>query len=107
MGEGDDASAESGKAKALARVQGFVRRYVAKGPYGLYSEASQVALTIDGLTENLAVHGKMYCPCAPIEKAKAAGHELVCPCTPHHEDIARQGHCDCALFAKRDPSTEP
>jgi ferredoxin-thioredoxin reductase catalytic subunit len=24
---------------------------------------------------------------------------MVCPCTPHHADIARQGYCDCALFA--------
>jgi ferredoxin-thioredoxin reductase catalytic subunit len=41
----------------------------------------------------------MYCPCAPVEESKAKGAEMVCPCTPHHADIARQGYCDCALFA--------
>jgi len=100
MGDGEGTP---GKTKALERVEAFVRRYVTRGPYGLYPEPGQVAVTIAGLAENLAVHGKMYCPCVPIEQAKAAGHELVCPCTPHHADIARQGHCDCALFAKRPP----
>ena len=88
--------------RAGERVRGFVHRYVTKGPYGLYQEAEVVARTIEGLSYNLAEHGKMYCPCVPIEKAVAAGNELVCPCTPHHDDIARQGHCDCALFAKRE-----
>ena len=91
-----------GKARALERVERFVRRYVTKGPYGLYAEPEVVSRTVDGLAHNLAVHGKMYCPCAPIERAIAAGHDLVCPCAPHHDDIARQGHCDCALFARRE-----
>jgi ferredoxin-thioredoxin reductase catalytic subunit len=41
----------------------------------------------------------MYCPCAPVEASKEKGSDMVCPCTPHHADIARQGYCDCALFA--------
>lgn len=94
-----------GKAASLQRVQAFVRRYVTKGKYGLYPEPEQVAKTVDGLAHNLAVYGKMYCPCAPIDQAIAAGHDLVCPCVPHHEDIARQGHCDCALFATKSQSS--
>jgi len=89
--------------RAEERVRGFVRKYVTKGPYGLYQEPEVVERTIEGLAYNLASHGKMYCPCVPVEKALAAGNDLVCPCKPHHEDIARQGHCDCALFAKRAP----
>ncbi len=94
-----------GKAAALERVEKFVRRYVTRGPYGLYPEPEQVAKTVDGLAHNLALHGKMYCPCAPLDRAIAAGHDLVCPCVPHHDDIARQGHCDCALFATKSQSS--
>jgi ferredoxin-thioredoxin reductase catalytic subunit len=59
---------------------------------------------VQGLADNLLAHGKMYCPCAPVESSKAKGQEMVCPCAPHHDDIARQGYCDCALFATKDPN---
>ena len=77
----------------------FVATYVAKGRYALYPEADVVENVIVGLAQNLDDHGKMYCPCAPVEESKARGREMVCPCTPHHADIERQGYCDCALFA--------
>lgn len=92
----------SDRALALARVRKFVATYVAKGPYGLYPEHEVVENVIQGLTDNLVEHGRMYCPCAPIEDSKTKGAAMVCPCTPHHADIARQGYCDCALFASRD-----
>jgi len=87
---------------ALAKVRKFVESYVRKGPYGLYPEREVVENVIDGLADHLDAHGKMYCPCAPIEESLARGSEMVCPCTPHRADIARQGYCDCALFASHD-----
>lgn len=87
--------------ETLAKVRRFVDSYVRKGPYGLYPRSAVVDNVVTGLADNLEQHGKMYCPCAPLEAAKARGNELVCPCAPHHADIARQGTCDCALFASR------
>ncbi len=87
---------------ALARVRKFVQTYVAKGAYELYPEPEVVENVVRGLAENLVVHGRMYCPCAEVESSKAQGSAMVCPCTPHHADIARQGYCDCALFAAPD-----
>ena len=89
------------KAAALDRVRKFVATYVTKGKYGLYPEPAVVENVVQGLAENLVAHGRMYCPCASVEDSKAKGSQMVCPCTPHHEDIARQGYCDCALFASR------
>lgn len=86
----------------VAKVRKFVETYVAKGKYTLYPEEATVENVVQGLAENLDAHGKMYCPCAPVEESKARGHDMVCPCTPHHTDIARQGYCDCALFASND-----
>lgn len=87
------------KAAALARVRKFVGTYVAKGKYELYPEADVVENVVQGLAENLVAHGRMYCPCADVEDSKTKGSHMVCPCTPHHADIERQGYCDCALFA--------
>ncbi len=95
-GEGHD---DDERGKALRRVRRFVATYVAKGPYELYPQAEVVENVVQGLADNLVAHGRMYCPCAPVEESKAKGSEMVCPCTPHHADIARQGYCDCALFA--------
>jgi ferredoxin-thioredoxin reductase catalytic chain len=85
--------------KALLKVRKFVETYVRKGAYTLYPDEAVVENVITGLAENLELHGKMYCPCAPVEESKGKGSEMVCPCTPHHADIERQGYCDCALFA--------
>jgi ferredoxin-thioredoxin reductase catalytic subunit len=85
--------------KTIAKVRKFVDSYATKGPYTLYPEAAVVDNVVIGLADNLEQHGKMYCPCAPVEESKTKGHDMVCPCTPHDADIARQGYCDCALFA--------
>jgi len=86
-------------AKTIAKVRKFVESYARKGPYGLYPNVEIVDNLVVGLADNLEAHGKMYCPCAPIDDSKQKGNDMVCPCTPHHADIARQGYCDCALFA--------
>ena len=93
---------EPRKTAALARVRRFVATYVAKGKYGLYPEPAVVENVVQGLAANLVAHGRMYCPCADVEDSREKGSAMVCPCTPHHDDIARQGYCDCALFASRD-----
>ena len=85
--------------KTIAKVRKFVETYVRKGPYALYPNDEVVENVIVGLADNVEQHGKMYCPCAPVDESKQKKNEMVCPCTPHHADIARQGYCDCALFA--------
>ncbi len=91
----DDARREA----ALRRARKFVSTYVEKGPYELYPEPEVVENVVQGLADNLVAHGRMYCPCAPVEESKTKGNDMVCPCKPHPADIARQGYCDCALFA--------
>lgn len=97
-----DVSAEDKREIALRRVRKFVGTYVEKGKYELYPEPEVVENVVQGLADNLVVHGRMYCPCAPVEESKTKGSDMVCPCKPHHADIARQGYCDCALFAGSD-----
>lgn len=100
--DGRDGEESDPRAKALLRVRKFVDTYVTKGKYDLYPEPAVVENVVQGLADNLVAHGRMYCPCADVEDSKTKGSAMVCPCTPHHEDIARQGYCDCALFADRE-----
>lgn len=93
---------EQPREAAERRVRRFVTTYVAKGKYELYPEPAVVENVVQGLTDNLVRHGRMYCPCADVEDSKSKGSDMVCPCKPHHADIARQGYCDCALFASGD-----
>lgn len=95
----DDANKPDPREVALRRVRKFVETYVAKGKYELYPEPAVVENVVQGLADNLVAHGRMYCPCADVETSKTQGSAMVCPCTPHHADIERQGYCDCALFA--------
>lgn len=98
----DERSSDEGgeeRDAALRRVRKFVATYVEKGKYELYPEPEVVENVIRGLADNLVAHGRMYCPCADVETSKQKGSDMVCPCKPHHADIARQGYCDCALFA--------
>jgi ferredoxin-thioredoxin reductase catalytic subunit len=101
-GVSDERAPEDPKEAALRKVRRFVETYTAKGKYGLYPVEGVVENVVEGLAENLVAHGRMYCPCADVEDSKTKGSAMVCPCTPHHEDITRQGYCDCALFASRD-----
>lgn len=98
----DDAHDRDAREAALRRVRKFVQTYTTKGDYDLYPEPEVVENVVQGLADNLVAHGRMYCPCADVEESKAKGSQMVCPCVPHHADIARQGYCDCALFASRD-----
>lgn len=98
----DSHSADARREAALRRVRKFVETYTTKGKYALYPERDVVENVVQGLADNLLGHGRMYCPCADVEESKTKGSQMVCPCTPHHADIERQGYCDCALFASRD-----
>ncbi len=89
--------------RALRRVAQVRRDLRREGQVRALSRSREVVENVvQGLADNLVAHGRMYCPCAPVEESKAKGSDMVCPCKPHHADIARQGYCDCALFASRD-----
>ncbi|MCB0218342.1 MAG: ferredoxin:thioredoxin reductase [Chrysiogenetes bacterium] len=88
--------------QALAQVTRMAEAYVARGPYVFYPDEVRVRNILKGLAKNKEKHGLAYCPCQSEEEVLACGRRWVCPCTPHGEDIARQGYCDCALFASEE-----
>ena len=100
---------DPGPDTARQQVERMVRRYAARGPYCLSSDQVTVAHVIAGLTRNLRVHGRTYCPCREVTGDPARDRANLCPCPQHREDIARDGSCECGLFARREdaPAGQP
>jgi ferredoxin-thioredoxin reductase catalytic chain len=88
--------------RARARVEGMVRRYVARGPYYLNPDPVTVEHVLAGLTRNLLRHGRAYCPCREVSGEPARDRLNICPCPQHRADIARDGVCECGIFASAD-----
>jgi ferredoxin-thioredoxin reductase catalytic subunit len=85
--------------RARARVEQIVRRYVARGPYCLNPDPVTVEHVLFGLTRNLLTHGRAYCPCREVTGEPARDRVNLCPCPQHPADIARDGVCECGIFA--------
>ena len=88
--------------KARERVERMVHGYVARGPYCLNPDATTVEHVLAGLTRNLFQHGRWYCPCREVTGDAERDRANICPCPQHQADIARDGVCECAIFANKE-----
>jgi ferredoxin-thioredoxin reductase catalytic chain len=98
MGEDRDHGFEC----AFSQVRRRAERYAGRGPYFLFPDEVVVRNVLVGMARNLLEHGKAYCPCREVTGDEEADRANVCPCRSHHEDIARDGHCECRLFVSED-----
>ena len=83
---------------ARNRVERMVERYVSRGRYRLNPDAATVEHVLTGLARNLLRHGRWYCPCREVAADPRRGRVNICPCPQHHDDIAREGVCECGIF---------
>jgi len=88
--------------QALAAVARRVRRYAERGPYELFPDEVVVRNVLAKMARNLLEHGKAYCPCREVTGEREVDRANVCPCRSHHEDIARDGYCECRLFVSQE-----
>jgi ferredoxin-thioredoxin reductase catalytic subunit len=87
---------------ARRRVERMVSRYIDRGRYVLNSDPVTVEHVTTGLARNLVVHGRWYCPCREVLGDPHKDRSNICPCPQHHADIARDGVCECGLFASEE-----
>ena len=80
----------------------MVHRYVAQGRYALNPDAVAVEHVLAGLTRNLGQHGRWYCPCREVTGDPERDRANICPCPQHHDDIARDGVCECGIFVSHE-----
>jgi ferredoxin-thioredoxin reductase catalytic subunit len=87
--------------EARARVERMVARYLARARYVLNPDPVTVEHVTVGLARNLLRHGRWYCPCREVTGDSERDRKNICPCPQHHNDIARDGVCECGIFARR------
>ena len=90
---------------ARERVERMVRRQVARGPYALNPDPATVEHVLAGLARNLTQHGRWYCPCREVTGDPERDRANICPCPQRHDDIARDGVCECGIFVSREHAT--
>jgi len=76
----------------------MVTRYLRGGRYRLNPDPVTVEHVMAGLARNLLRHGRWYCPCREVTGEAERDRGNVCPCPQHHDDIARDGVCECGIF---------
>lgn len=89
-------------AEALNKVTERVTHYARRGPYELFPDAVVVRNLLAKMARNLVAYGKAYCPCREVTGHVRVDRLNICPCRSHHEDIARDGHCECRLFVNEE-----
>jgi ferredoxin-thioredoxin reductase catalytic subunit len=88
--------------EARARVERMVERYVGRGRYCLNPDPVTVEHVEAGLARNLVQYGHWYCPCRDVTGDAEQDRKNICPCPQHHDDIARDGVCECGIFVSRE-----
>ncbi len=76
--------------------------YLADKDFGYYPDEETVAATLRGLCAREREKGKPYCTCCFLTGNSEIDDRNVCPCEKLEEQIRRDGHCHCRLFAVKD-----
>jgi ferredoxin-thioredoxin reductase catalytic chain len=92
-------SARTDEERIRTSVTRMVNEYAKRSPFFLNPDSVVVKNIIDGLTRNKMKYGYAYCPCREVTSVPEKDKDNICPCQTHKEDIARQGTCECGLFA--------
>jgi len=77
--------------------------------YEEYAKSNNFSLNLDKkIVENIVKAlldrekklGARYCPCRRVTGDKEEDKKIICPCIYHKDEIEKDGHCHCNLFAK-------
>ena len=82
--------------KNLDRVQKIAQ----DNGYILNPDEERLKKVVGLMTMNHNEFGKYYCPCKqshPLDPGK----DVLCPCEPWEDEIAKEGNCFCKLFYKK------
>lgn len=92
--------------KVRVSVMRMVTRYAERGPYRLNPDRVVVDNIIAGLVKNKIRYGYAYCPCREVSGIPRRDKDNICPCRSRHEDIARDGTCECGLYVSTNPPAQ-
>ena len=78
------------------------KEYAESAGYMLNPDGKVVNIVALGLLNNEKKYGKQYCPCRRVKGNAEEDAKIICPCIYHQEEIAKDGHCHCRLFVKKE-----
>jgi len=96
---------ELGSTTGVEKIIEEAEKYAKEKGFKLNPNEQIVINIVKGLLTNEEKYGFRYCPCRRVSGKKEEDQAKICPCAWHQEEIEKQGHCLCGLFAK--PRSEP
>ena len=84
--------------KTVEQTRQFAAMVAAKQGWVLNPDEEFVQSLAEGLTTNWNRYGYYLCPCRDTDGSREADVKVLCPCAFSWEDIAKEGHCFCALY---------
>jgi len=100
-GEIREEKGESEEKKRIGEVIQWYEDYAKKNGFRLNPDRAAVERLVKGLLANEEKYGARYCPCRRITGNLEEDRLKICPCKWHKEEIEKDGHCYCGLFAKK------
>ncbi|MEI6842828.1 MAG: ferredoxin-thioredoxin reductase catalytic domain-containing protein [Methanomicrobiales archaeon] len=89
----------------IEKITTWAHRYAEKNGWVLNPEEVERNGILKGLAVNRLKFGKQYCPCRIRSGDPETDKKIICPCTYHRDEIAKDGNCHCRLFFGKDTTT--
>jgi len=91
---------KGGENEKIEEIIEWYEDYAKKNGFRLSPDRATVERLIKGMLENEKKYGARYCPCRRVAGNIEEDRPKICPCQWHKEEIEKDGHCFCGLFAK-------
>jgi len=99
-GEVREEKAENKEEKEIEEIIQWYEDYAKKNGFRLNPDRATVVRLVKGLLANEKKYGSRYCPCRRVTGNIEDDRPKICPCKWHREEIEKDGHCYCGLFAR-------
>ena len=91
---------ENEEKEGIEEVIQWYEDYAKKNGFRLNPDRATVERLVKGLLNNEKKYGARYCPCRRVTGNIEEDRPKICPCAWHKEEIKKDGHCYCGLFAR-------
>jgi ferredoxin-thioredoxin reductase catalytic subunit len=82
----------------ISRIRKWAEEYARTHGWRLNPNEKQLNIVLRGLARLKARTGEPYCPCRVRTGDTEKDKIIICPCSYHQDEIAKEGHCHCNFF---------
>ncbi len=88
--------------KSEDAIRRWAEEYARENGWVLDPDKDVLDRVIKGLARNEQRFGHRYCPCRLRSRDEEKDKAIICPCIWHRDEIAKDGHCHCMLYFRKD-----